>query len=44
MGNPQALVAPVIETRRTVLRPHHLDDFDAYVAMWADPAVTRFIG
>ncbi|TIP96126.1 MAG: GNAT family N-acetyltransferase, partial [Mesorhizobium sp.] len=35
MINPQALVAPVIETPRTVLRPHQLDDFDAYVAMWA---------
>ncbi|RWD30359.1 MAG: N-acetyltransferase [Mesorhizobium sp.] len=44
MINPQALVAPVIETPRTVLRPHQLDDFDTYVAMWADPAVTRFIG
>jgi RimJ/RimL family protein N-acetyltransferase len=36
--------APTIETERTILRPHRLDDFDDYVAMWADPAVTRFIG
>jgi RimJ/RimL family protein N-acetyltransferase len=36
--------APVIETQRTLLRAHRLDDFEAYVAMWADPAVTRFIG
>jgi RimJ/RimL family protein N-acetyltransferase len=36
--------APVIETERLILRPHRLDDFDAYVAMWADPVVTRFIG
>lgn len=35
---------PILETERTMLRPHRLDDFDAYVAMWADPAVTRFIG
>lgn len=36
--------APTIETERTILRPHRLGDFDDYVAMWADPAVTRFIG
>ena len=44
MGSPNAVGAPVIETARTFLRAHRLDDFDAYVAMWADPAVTRFIG
>jgi RimJ/RimL family protein N-acetyltransferase len=44
MDNAQAVVAPAIETPRTMLRPHRLDDFDAYVAMWADPVVTRFIG
>lgn len=36
--------APVIETQRTLLRAHTLEDFDAYAAMWADPVVTRFIG
>ena len=36
--------APTLETDRTVLRPHRLEDFDAYAAMWADPAVVRFIG
>lgn len=36
--------APVIETERTILRPHRLADFDAYTAMWQDPAVFRFIG
>jgi RimJ/RimL family protein N-acetyltransferase len=36
--------APTIETERTILRPHRLDEFDSYVAMWADPLVTRFIG
>lgn len=35
---------PVLETPRIVLRPHELTDFDAYVALWADPVVTRFIG
>lgn len=34
---------PVIETERTILRPHRLADFDAYAEMWADPVVTRFI-
>lgn len=34
----------VIETERTILRPHRLDDFDAYAEMWADPVVTHFIG
>jgi RimJ/RimL family protein N-acetyltransferase len=44
MSFVQTTSAPVIETERTILRPHRLDDFDAYVAMWADPVVTRFIG
>ncbi|MER9104584.1 GNAT family N-acetyltransferase [Mesorhizobium sp. M7A.F.Ca.US.010.02.1.1] len=44
MNNPQATSAPVIETKRTILRAHRLDDFDAYAAMWTDPVVTRFIG
>ncbi|AZO27905.1 GNAT family N-acetyltransferase [Mesorhizobium sp. M1B.F.Ca.ET.045.04.1.1] len=35
---------PILETPRTVLRPHRLGDFENYVAMWADPGVTRFIG
>jgi RimJ/RimL family protein N-acetyltransferase len=34
---------PVIETPRLILRAHALPDFDAYVAMWADPDVVRFI-
>ena len=44
MNNRQVTVAPVIETQRTILRAHRLEDFDAYATMWADPAVTRFIG
>jgi len=35
---------PVIETERLTLRGHRLDDFEALAAMWADPAVARFIG
>ena len=35
---------PILETARAVLRPHRLDDFETYAAMWAEPAVTRFIG
>jgi len=44
MNNPQATIAPVIETQRTILRAHRIEDFEAYVAIWADPVVTRFIG
>ncbi|WP_394888831.1 GNAT family N-acetyltransferase [Mesorhizobium sp. AaZ16] len=40
---PVAIDIPVIETARTILRAHRLDDFEDYAAMWADPAVTRFI-
>lgn len=36
--------APTLETERTILRAHVLDDFDAYAQMWANPAVCRFIG
>ncbi|HEV2502146.1 MAG TPA: GNAT family N-acetyltransferase [Mesorhizobium sp.] len=35
---------PVLETERTILRAHALDDFGAYARMWADPVVCRFIG
>jgi RimJ/RimL family protein N-acetyltransferase len=34
----------VIDTPRLRLRGHRLDDFAACSAMWADPAVTRYIG
>ena len=44
IGNQEHPAHPTIETERTILRPHRLDDFDAYAAMWADPVVTRFIG
>ena len=35
---------PTIETARLVLRAHELADFDGLAAMWADPAVVRYIG
>ena len=35
---------PIVETERLILRDHRLTDFDTYVAMWADPIVTRFVG
>ncbi|WP_424927038.1 GNAT family N-acetyltransferase [Amaricoccus tamworthensis] len=34
---------PVLETERLVLRAHREEDFDAMAAMWADPAVVRYI-
>lgn len=35
---------PTLLTPRLKLRAHRLDDFDAYAAMWQEPAVVRFIG
>ena len=37
------LQVPVLETERLLLRGHCLDDFPHSAAMWADPAVTRYI-
>lgn len=34
---------PVLETPRTLMRPHALADFDDVAEMWADPAVVRHI-
>ena len=34
----------MLETERLRLRAHRLDDFAASLAMWSDPAVTRYIG
>ena len=36
--------APILETPRLRLRPHRLDDFETYAAMWLEPQVVRFIG
>lgn len=35
---------PALATERLILRAHNADDFAACVALWTDPAVTRFIG
>src|SRR5664279_2337825 len=35
---------PIVETERLRLRAHRLDDFTACAAMWADTAVTRYLG
>jgi RimJ/RimL family protein N-acetyltransferase len=35
---------PALETERLLLRGHRREDFADYLAMWADPVVTRFIG
>jgi RimJ/RimL family protein N-acetyltransferase len=37
-------LVPVLETERLFLRGHTLADFDAVADMWADAAVTRYIG
>src|SRR5262249_50280982 len=37
-------VIPIVETERLILRGHTADDFPACAAMWADPAVVRYIG
>jgi RimJ/RimL family protein N-acetyltransferase len=36
--------APILETARLRLRPYKLTDFEAYVTMWREPDVVRFIG
>ena len=35
--------APALETPRLLMRPHRLEDFDDLTAMWAEPAVVRYI-
>jgi len=35
---------PELETSRLTLRALRLEDFDAFAAMWREPAVVRFIG
>ena len=36
--------SPLLETPRLRLRPHRLDDFETYAAMWAEPQIVRFVG
>lgn len=33
----------ILETPRTRMRPHRLEDFDGVYSLWSDPAVTRYI-
>lgn len=33
---------PILETRRTRMRPHRPGDFDDVAAMWAEPEVVRY--
>ncbi len=35
---------PILETEHLRLRPHGVSDFSELAAMWADSAVTRYIG
>ena len=44
MMNSDPSDIPVVETPRTILRGHRLSDFDASATMWADLAVTQYIG
>lgn len=34
----------ILETARLTLRPHGVEDFDGLRAMWADPAIVRYLG
>jgi RimJ/RimL family protein N-acetyltransferase len=35
---------PTLDTERLMLRAHRLEDFASCANLWADPAVTRYIG
>ena len=37
------IALPALETARLRLRPYRHEDFEDYAAMWADPAVVKFI-
>jgi RimJ/RimL family protein N-acetyltransferase len=40
----QMTIAPTLETDRAILRSHRFEDFERFAEIWADPAVTRFVG
>jgi RimJ/RimL family protein N-acetyltransferase len=42
--SPHFTTAPILETKRLVLRGHRVGDFAESLALWSDPEVTRFIG
>ena len=41
--NHVVAAAPVLESARTIMRPHRADDFDEVANLWADPEVVRHI-
>jgi RimJ/RimL family protein N-acetyltransferase len=43
-GETLTIYVPTVATERLLLRAHRAADFDAYAAMWSDPAVVRHIG
>ena len=44
LADAQPAIAPrTLETERTWMRPHRVEDFDDVAAMWAEPAVVRHI-
>jgi RimJ/RimL family protein N-acetyltransferase len=43
-SSQSAAPVPVVETQRLRLRGHRIGDWSDCAAMWADPAVTRYIG
>ncbi|MEO1224402.1 MAG: GNAT family N-acetyltransferase [Pseudomonadota bacterium] len=44
LADTQPAIAPrTVETERTLMRPHRLEDFEDLAAMWAEPAVVRHI-
>ncbi len=44
MAKARFSAAPLIETERLRLRAHRADDHAGCLAIWSDPAVTRYIG
>ncbi len=44
MSSPSTPTVPAVDTARLTLRGHAVGDFAECAAMWADPAVTRYIG
>jgi RimJ/RimL family protein N-acetyltransferase len=38
------ITVPALDTDRLALRGHVLSDYDASLALWSDPEVTRYIG
>ncbi|MEM8589927.1 MAG: GNAT family N-acetyltransferase [Pseudomonadota bacterium] len=44
LADAEPAIAPrTMETERTLMRPHRVEDFEDVAAMWAEPAVVRYI-